>query len=210
MVTDKQIAGQIEAVNKLIDRASLLTDDGDRSPYNIRAFYTFEQAKLEAGELVFNVPADADFRGTRINLYLGARTIDITSEVASDLVYRPADWLHPNDWKAISINQANAAFSVRDSMNGEYQNAPVNINSAFSARYGVRNTSSPFVVGLAIPVTAYLGGLDFDVPYFVKRGNAVTVKITPLYAGPNPTEARRLDLRIVGVFHGYKKVRAFR
>ncbi len=217
MATNAQIASQIEAANRLIDRAMLLVDDGDHSPYIICTSYTFIQGSNTPGELVFNVPNDADFYGTKLNLFLSSREVTNTGASAaqspaatSDLVYQPARWTNENNWGNASqpfmqTGDANAVFELRDSAGGAYQTAPISINAAFSAAYGVNTLTA----GTYIPITSYLGSLDFDIPYYIKRGNTATAKITPTFS-TLVTTSRQLELRVTGLLSGFKKVRAFR
>jgi hypothetical protein len=65
-------------------------------------------------------------------------------------------------------------------------------------------------------VVAYLGGLDFHRDLVIPRGEAATVRVSPIFirnlaaGGVIPDETSVPEYRVTAVLQGYKKVRAFR
>jgi hypothetical protein len=210
------------ALEDIVTKASALSQRcmlamgqrGTRAPYLLRGQSVFALGTTSVQKLTFNVPADADFNGERLNLYLQYRIIDVVTVAASDTAYRPCRWSSQADLNRgiVGFPESNAMVSLKDEANGEYQNAPFNVGCLYSSMYGVTSSSLGGVVG------EYFGGLDFNVPYVVPCGKAAEMDVTPLYtsalgvtsATSYMTATQRVEFRVVGMFHGYKNVRAFR
>lgn len=216
-----RLAAFNNSVNADIEMAASLLNDGDRVAYFTPAAVVFAQSEPAASEMVFNIPTDADFFGTRINFYPEARIVSQTSPVfETEATYRPVDWTCTPDMAAnqsggyltvLSYGAVNCLFEIRNE-DGPYQNLPVSIASAFSSRYGLPMNLN---VRAGPQVSAYLGGIDFPIDEFVRKGSAITVKITPTFvpraAAPiNPAVLEKLEYRIRGVFIGYKRVKSFK
>lgn len=214
----KQLVALADKVNGLLDAASSLYDEGDRAAMFLQVHRTFAQGEATASELVFNVPSDADFFATRLNLYIEARILSLSSpKTETEATYRPVDWTCTADINQFvsgvfpfSPTAVNVLFEMRND-DGPYQNLPTSVLSAFSQRQGLEMWFNQRVSPL---VSAYLGGLDFPVDEWVRRGTAVVVKVTPTFVTNPPTPvlgvSEKIEYRVRGVLTGYKRVKAFK
>lgn len=202
----KKFVDAVRRMDSMVLRCLALTGrDGDRNAYYIHDAYTFVTGSKEEQDLILNNPLDAAFYGTRLDLYLDSRLVDTTDAVNSELTFRPVDWTATNDVvfpSNVAAKQANCTFSIRTSA-GPYSSSPMSIAHCFSARQGVPND---------LPVSAYLGGLDFHRPYVIERGEAMMVRVAPIYTKAvevyDPTSVP--EYRVTAVLQGFKTVRAFR
>lgn len=218
----ERVTKTVKRIDALVSRALALADDGDRAPYFVRSNTVFRSPDNTNGEMLFNIPADADFYGKRLDLFLSARTVSTASPTLTDLTYRPVDWTPAamlSTSRIESIAAANCVFFISDSMRGAYQLSPIAIPMAFSAR--AMNFAAGLLAGGIIPVgTPYLGGLDFHTDYVLKRGSSMSVVVTPLFSHARSDadllnsfvsqDGDVLELRVVGLLQGYKKVKALR
>lgn len=214
---------QLQEVNALSDRVMLMfASKGDRSPYYLRAEDTYLLGQPITKKLAFNVPADADFFGERLNLYYQYRIINVSSVPQSDRTFRPAIW---STWASPGLGGGGASFQgdvvveLSDDGNGPYQNSAWSVAGLYSAPYGVAFGS------LGQVMTQYQGGLDFPVPYVIRRNKTAQLTVTPRsssalpltnslapFAPPVVPEGGdfRVEFRVVAEFTGYKNVRAFK
>jgi len=203
-------------LDALLGRALGLVDDGDRVPYFVRSSETFELSENTTKELLFNIPSDANFYGRRLNLFLGAKIISTTVPATqTELTFRPVDWSSagmPVSGGAIDdiARFASGVFHISDSMRGEYQRAPIPIGLAFSSR-----AVPPFGLADQMPISAFLGGLDFHADYILRKGSTMTVRFTPTAsfvgsASIAPLPGDTWQFRVMGVLQGYKKAKALR
>lgn len=207
-----------QAADRIGREAAELIDDGDRAWYVISgASGTFDHGKNNAVQVVFNVPADADFYGMCLNLYYQYRVIDRADPTQSDRTFRPCIW---TSWACtvtdfFGTNEANAGHEgngtvmIQDDAAGPYQNAAFSVASMYSTPYGIPGGQG------SIPMTLYPGALRFHRPYFIGRGKAVTLVYTPLFTsqfnlGLAEDTTLAMQFRVFGLFDGYKKVTAFR
>ena len=198
----------VRKMDRLVLRCLGLADDGDREAYYVHDSYTFLTGNKQEQDLILNNPLDAPFYGKRLNLFLESRLTDQSGAGNNELTFRPADWTPTNDWPNPLIKDVNANFTVR-TPSGIYSSAPLSIAHAFSTRHGVPGF---------MPVSAYVGGLDFHRDYPLPRGTAMTVRVSPVFIRalggvfptpfPDPTSVP--EYKVTAVLQGYKKIRAFR
>ncbi len=204
MSQEAQALKLVEKIDNLLDRVSYIIDDGDRAPIFLRGQMTFVTGETPSTDMIFNIPKDADFFGERLNLYLQRRVTSLTAPAtATEKTFRPVCWTTVCDITSLNgaIKDATATFEITDSMNGPYASAPMSIKSAWSQRVGVPQAGPS--------ISSYIGGLDFVVPYHIKRGHTLTVKVSPIFSRFN-NETTKNEYRVVGVLTGYKKVKAFK
>lgn len=214
---------QLQEVNSLSDRVMLMfANKGDRAPYYLRAEDTYLLGQPVTKKLAFNVPADADFFGERLNLYYQYRIINVSSVPQSDRAFRPAMW---SSWATTGGSGGAAPFQgdvvveLSDDGNGPYQNSAWDVAGLYSSPYGVASGS------LGEAITLYQGGLDFPVPYVIRRNKTAQLTVTPRsslalpltnsnprYVDPVVPDGGnfRVEFRVVAEFTGYKNVRAFK
>lgn len=210
---DAELESVAKQASELSQRVMMsLGGRGDRAPYWLHASATFMATQSNIQKLTFNVPADADFHGDRLNLYLQYRILDTTSAATTDTAFRPARWASQADPGSVFDNlESNAVVALKDDGNGLYQNAPFSVACLFSSMYGVMNGSQGAAVSL------YTGGLDFFVPYTIGRGQAAELDVTPQFSTASQyttittylTTNQTLEFKLVGIFRGHKVVRAF-
>lgn len=204
------LSQQTRELNELLDKASGVTADGDRVAYALKGSAQFRAGEYTASEIVLNVPKDADFFGSSFNLYLQGRLVDISNSANNDKTYRPTTFTWEN---AAAFNDffrsgnADFRFELRDSVHGNYQNSALFSLSAFSGMADLTNT------GYMPLVSSWPGSLQFAVPYYLPRGETLTVRITPIDSRPDFTEqfpTTRREYRLTCVVQGCKLVHAFR
>jgi hypothetical protein len=200
-------AALIQEIEREIDRALLLDMPGDKCAMFLSGSYVFLTGDNSPGTITMVVPADSDFYGQRLNLYLGSRLIDQgdLTGLGTDLTFRPAAWVSINNAEDINNNyavqDANASWNLSDTYNGSYQgNTPLNIAACYSGQYGQGS------VHAQVPLSAWPGGRDFFIPRKIRRGSTVTINITPTFSRVQ-NETVKTQFRVVGVMTGYKVVR---
>lgn len=203
---------QAQKLNTLLDKALSLSADGDRVAYAVKGFTTFRAGEYTTSEAVLNIPKDADFFGYSLNVYLQGRVVSISNPTNSERTFRPATLTWENvasGGGALVSFFGNADFRVeiRDSYQGVYQNAPIFSSSFFSAMAD-RNyftPQRPFI-------SAWQGSLQFSTPYYLPRGETMTLRLTPIDSRPDNTQVDgdRREYRLVCVLQGYKSVHAFK
>lgn len=193
-VTMEEALKQSIAINDLFKR--LVTAEstqrfvGDRISCQVTAEFVFPAGSTAPGQMTFNVPQEYDFHGSRLNLFLQSKRINISNSAHDDVVWTPARWVQDFSDTTTLPATAGMSFSFSDSVRQSVQTAAVSVISAFS---GVFPMSS---------YTVYPGAIDFDEPYFLPQGSTFTVNLTPTFS----TGQSRL-FRVVGVFDGWKAVR---
>lgn len=204
------LSQQTRALNELLDKTLAMTSDGDRVAYAVKGIAQFRAGEYTAAEVVLNVPKDADFFGSSLNLYLQGRIVDIANSANNDRTYRPATYTWENAAANLegffSSGNADFRFELRDSVNGNYQNSSLFSLSAFSAMADLPARQLPLI-------SSWQGSLQFAVPYYLPRGETATLRITPVDSRPDDTENFpniRREYRMVCVMQGFKLVHAFR
>jgi hypothetical protein len=208
------VLDQAKKLNGLLDKALSLTADGDRVAYAVKGFTTFRAGEYTAAEAVLNVPKDADFFGYSFNVFLQGRLVSLTNPSLTDRTFRPATLTWENTQTAAQDGaitfEGNADFKleIRDSVSGPYQNAPFYSTSVFSTMADLPAVRKPLI-------SAWQGSLQFSTPFYVPRGETVTVRLTPIDSRPDdPTledyEEVRREYRLMCVLQGYKSAHAFK
>lgn len=204
---------QTKKLNGLLDSAFGVVSDGDRVAYAVQGFVQFRAGEYVSSETVLNIPKDADFFGYSLNMYLQGRLIDINNSANNDRSFRPTTLTWENAAfvanEFFNTGSADFKFEIRDSVNGNYQNTALFSSSAFSAMADL-NAGFQFQPLLS----SWQGSLQFAVPYFIPRGESMTIRFTPLYTIPDSGDPEfgntRREFRIVSVLQGFKSVHSFR
>ncbi len=232
-----EIMNQTERAARLLERAAKACANtrglrsGDRVYTPLVTAAEFQQGTAPSQNLVFNVPADADFWAYRLLLYPYCKVVDPVNGTPDEIVYRSSSFTgSPGSPGAQNPEDTYSDFdSVVDGMfaliydGKELQNTDVPMSAAYCTNMGKwipRNGYSRYTQwGAALQSPA---GFEFDVPFFVPRGKAVTLRVTPTYLGVRsitetitveaaPVEiTRQHKYKIVAVLEGEKKVTAFR
>lgn len=208
---------QTKKLNSLLDKSLSTAIDGDRVAYTLTGFTTFRAGDLTASEAVLNIPKDADFYGTSLNMYLQGRLVSTVDQRYDDRTWRPVpltwmptslvlvtDWLKARGYDGC----ADFKFELRDSLRGPYQSAPLYSSSCFSHYRGFASDSGN---------NAWTGAMLFKVPYYVPRGETITIRVTPIDSGVDDPDIAgfnyknyRREYRVVSIINGYKSVHAFK
>lgn len=225
-----EIVSQAEAASRLLDRATKAANavrilrGGDRVYTPLVASAEFPQGSAAAANLVFNVPADADFWAYRFMLYPYCRVVDPTGASPSEVAYRPTSFTsQPND-PGISFNaqqggdfhtlmDAEFAF-IFDGRELQSTNIPV------SATYCVNVDKWRKVPNLNFNPSGFTGatqtpsGMVFDIPWFFPRGKTLTCRVTPTFLSVRTIDVeefpgRQHQYKIVGVLEGEKRPGAY-
>ena len=208
-----EILKQAQKLNALLDKSLGLAADGDRIAYAIKGSTTFRAGDYTASEAVLNVPKDADFFGYSLNVYIQGRVVSISNPANSERTFRPASLTWENIAGSLVpiyvpfVGNADYKLEIRDSYKGTYQNSPVFSASLFSsmAQRFYFNPQNPFI-------SAWPGSMQFSTPYYLPRGETMTLRITPIDSRPDNTavDGDRREYRLVCVLQGYKSVHAFK
>lgn len=200
---------QAQKLNTLLDKALSLSGDGDRVAYTVKGFAIFKAGEYTSSEVVLNIPKDADFFGYSLNVFLQGRVVSVTNSINSERTYRPATltWEDALAGDVPVLGNADYKVEIRDSYQGVYQNAPIFSASLFSTKADVYYFApqSPFI-------SAWQGSLQFSTPYYLPRGETMTLRLTPIDSRPDDTQVDgdRREYRFLCVLQGYKSVHAFK
>lgn len=189
----------------------------------------FSQGTAASLNMVFNVPADADFWGHRFTLYPYCKVVDPVNGTPDEVAYRPTSFTNqpftPGNLNSLQYSdmetQVDLVFAF---ITGGKELQNVNIPAA--AVYG--STLAKWVLDSSVDRASWggalqtPGGMVFDIPWWLPRGKALTVRVTPTYLGKRTIEetilvdeveteiVRQHKYKIVGVLEGRKSVGAFR
>lgn len=193
-------AQMISKIDKQLQRAMALLRDGDRAPYFLRGAGTFFANQNTPVQIAFSVPAEGDFWGDALSVYLEVRNVE-----EGEKTFRSCDWTYTNDVPVVGLDVESLTDlgSVSGSFDllcpESYSNQATSSSALFSARHGKR-------AGGTTRVTSFCSKLEFFVPLFIPRGNTVTLVFTPGYS--KTAEGKNLEYRISALLEGFKKVRA--
>jgi len=193
-----------DKIDKQLERVMTLLRRGDETPYYLRGRAAFVAGQNTPVEVAFPVPADADFRGTRLFVSIEARR-------GSNESFTPCDWTYANDAyiaagsvQAADIGAVSGAFELL--LPEPYANQATLASALFSGRHGY----ATYVV--KAPFSAWAGALEFWTPVFIPRSSTCTLRFTPTYSNPFLVEEDEVPaeygLRVL--FEGYKDVRQIR
>ena len=230
----QQIINQVEVANRLLERAQRAAAStrglrsGDRVYTPLIASAQFEQGSTAAANLIFNVPADADFWAYRFLLYPYCKVVDPVNGTPDEIPFRPTSWTGQPYNPGTLNSGTNSDFEVQaDAMfalikdNKELQNNNIPASAAYCVNIDkwsvIPGTAS---VGGWNAATQTPAGLVFDIPMFIPRTKTLTCRVTPTYLGvrtivetmlPGPVDiVRRHQYKIIGVLEGEKRAAAFR
>jgi len=230
------IANQAEAAEVLLARAERATKQvralrsGDRVWTPLTSEVEFVQGTAASANMVFNVPADADFWSYRFTLYPYCKVIDPVNGTPDEVVYRPTSFtsqpMTPGLVDASTYSDVETQVDLVFAFiagGKELQNVNIPAAAAYSTAMGKWGGSSAGGGdGLWGGALQAPGGMVFDIPWFLPRGRAITCRITPTYLGKRTIEetvtlnavptviTRQHKYKIRGVLEGEKRVGAFR
>lgn len=225
-----EITSQAEAAERLLARATKAANavrilrGGDRIYTPLVTSAEFQQGSAAAANLVFNVPADADFWAYRFMLYPYCRVIDPTGATPSDVAYRPTSYTaQPNSPGLSSVvdiqsdveNQVDFEFAfIVDGREVQSTNIPAAATYCCAIdKWGSNtNPNTPFYTWNGTTQTP--AGMVFDIPWFFPRGKTLTCRVTPTYLGVRTIDleespGRQHQYKIVGVLEGEKRPGAY-
>ena len=203
---------QAQRLNALLDKSLSLSSDGDRVAYAVKAATFFRAGEYTASEAVLNIPKDADFFGYSLNVFLQGRVVSVTNPADNERTFRPVSLTWENFAASTPpeipfIGNADFKLEIRDSYQGVYQNAPIFSSSLFSA-----SADTPYFTPQRPFISAWQGSLQFSTPYYLPRGETMTLRLTPVDSRPDNTQIEndRREYRLLCVLQGYKSVHAFK
>ena len=221
-----EIVSQADAASRLLERAQKAASavrmlrSGDRVYTPLIASAEFAQGNSASANLVFNVPADADFWGYRFMLYPYCRVIDPTGEDPSEVAYRSTSWTVQPNSPGITASpgqatdfetQVDAEFAfIFDGRETQSTNTP----AAATYCADIEKWSNIFTTAPSNAVwtaaTQTPSGMLFDIPWFLPRNKTLTCRITPTYLGVRTIDSKQHQYKIVGVLEGEKRPGAYR
>jgi len=218
-----EIVNQAEAASRLLERAQSAAGavrglrSGDRVYTPLVAAAEFQQGTAAAANLVFNVPADADFWAYRFMLYPYCRVVDPTGAVPSEVAYRPTSYTAQPNSPGITTDltdfesQVDAEFAfIFDGRETQSTNIP----AAATYCVDIEKWSTLPAPGASLPIwtaaTQTPSGMVFDIPWFFPRGKTLTCRVIPTYLGIRTIDSRQHEYKIVGVLEGEKRPGAYR
>lgn len=220
-----EIVSQAEAASRLLERAQSAAGavrglrSGDRVYTPLVASAEFQQGTAAAANLVFNVPADADFWAYRFMLYPYCRVVDPTGAVPSEVAYRPTSYTSQPNSPGISTglsdfeSQVDAEFAfIFDGRETQSTNIPVSATYCVNVEKWSTLSNAPFALNDPIwtAATQTPSGMVFDIPWFFPRGKTLTCRVIPTYLGIRTIDSRQHQYKIVGVLEGEKRPGAYR
>lgn len=219
-----EIVSQADAASRLLERAQKAASavrmlrSGDRVYTPLIASAEFAQGNSASANLVFNVPADADFWGYRFMLYPYCRVIDPTGEDPSEVAYRPTSWTVQPNSPGIGSNLTQSDFETQ--VDAEFAfifdgREVQSTNTPAAATYcaNIEKWSgifSPISTPVWTAATQTPSGMLFDVPWFLPRNKTLTCRVTPTYLGVRTVDSKQHQYKIVGVLEGEKRPGAYR
>jgi hypothetical protein len=197
----------IDSIQGELDRAFLADVVGQHVDYRLIGHGYFLTGDTVNFAIGLNVPSDADFVAKRFNLYVAARLLDQSASYSdsTERTFRPATWttvglVPSNVHGSETVGDAACEFSIEDTWNGKYNNSPISVGSAYSAKFGAGLLSGP-------PLwTGYPSGMYFDAPQTIRRGSTVTVNVQPTWSRTS-NALIKTQFRVTAVMWGSKTVR---
>lgn len=227
-----KIVEQSERAAALLDRAAIGLGrtrglrSGDRVFTPLVVYAEFPQGQAASQNVVFSIPADADFWAYRLLLIPQCKVVDPVFGTPADLVYRSTSFVG----QPCTPGAVDPSFSFSDYNNTVdgtfafmYEGKELQNNDIpFAAAYGQQLGKWGVEDGAWCGSVATPAGLVFDIPFFIARGKALTLRLTPTYLGVRSIEetifrddlpvtiVRQHRYRIAAVLEGEKRVNAFR
>lgn len=234
-----EIMAQTDRAERLLERCQQAVArtrglrSGDPVFTPLIAFAEFGQGAAPSVNLIFNVPADADFWAYRLLFYPYCKVVDPVNLTPDEIVYRSTSFVGESFSTGVGTpatawsdfnNLIDGTFAIM-SEGEELQNIDIPVAGAYCANIGKWMPTagdpsfSTFFGGQWGAASQTPGGYVFDIPQFIARGKALSVRFTPTYLGvrtitdtiTGPTTiTRQHKYKIVAVLEGEKKVSAFR
>lgn len=227
------------------NKAEILAQRAQRAVENVRGLRSgdrvftplvqaaeFQQGQAPSRNLVYNVPADADFWAYRFSLFPYCKVVDPQNGTPDEITYRPTSFTGQSESPGAAAVVAGDAYTDFDTLvdgrfafifkGDELQNIDIPMAAAYSQGIG---KWLPTAATSPVPIwggsTSQPGGFVFDIPFFIPRGKNLTVRLTPTYlgvrsiietipAGGGTEITRQHKYKLIGVLEGEKKVQAFR
>lgn len=224
-----EIVSQSDSAARLLERATKAANavrmlrGGDRVYTPLVASAEFQQGSAAAANLVFNVPADADFWAYRFMLYPYCRVVDPTGSTPSDVAYRPTSFTAQANSPGIVIGNSLSDFETQ--MDAEFafivdgrEIQSTNIPAAAAYCTNIEKWSALAIPGFTLTLwtaaTQTPSGMVFDIPWFFPRGKTLTCRVTPTYLGTRTIDletapGRQNQYKVVGVLEGEKRPGAY-
>jgi len=227
-----EIVAQTDKAARLLERAQRAAQNvrglrsGDRVYTPLPASAEFSQGAAPSANLIFNVPADADFWAYRLLLYPLCKVVDPVNGTPSETTFRETTWSSvygdpgfvPNPATLYTdINTlADATFALIYE-GKEYQNIDTPVSAAYCVDMLKWVGASRWGGASQTP-----SGMVFDVPLFLARSKSLVCRVTPTFLGIRTIEepaliddvevdiVRQHRYKIVGILEGEKKVAALR
>ena len=231
-----EILQQVEKSERLLAQAMRAAEtvrglrSGDRVYTPLIESAVFNQGGAPSANVVFNVPADADFWAYRLLLYPQCRVIDPVYGTPDETVFRSTSFVgEPFSSGVVDPDSFYTDFTCAvDGVFGflyqgkELQNVDTPWSAAYCANLGKWQQHAVFesTIGTTWAAASQTpGGFAFDIPMFIPRSKSITLRLTPTYLGvrtieetiPGPTTiVRQHEYKIIAVLEGEKRVAAFR
>ncbi len=203
---------------------------GDRVFTPLVGAVEFSQGNAPSANIVFNVPADADFWAYRLLLEPYCKIVDPVNGSPDEVAYRSTSFSFESESTGVpGDDDTYSDFNtlVDGTFAIIYQGKErQNIDVPFAAAYGanIGKWLGDFGGGASWGGASQTpGGFVFDIPQFLPRGQSLVCRITPTFLGTRtiedewtPTEGesssilRQHKYKIVGVLEGEKRVNALR
>ncbi len=197
-------------IDKQMQRAMGMLRDGDRAPYFLPGKATFFSGQNTPVRITFAVPADGDFYGDMLSVYLEARACNAAG-VPSEETFRSCDWTCTNDIPAttgtalVSTDEIGSVSGFWElALPEQYENQATSANALFSARHG-HSVQASTLGAARQPWSVFPSGMQFHTPLFIPRGTGVSLTFMPGYAKA-PAEGTT-EYRISAFLEGFKKVK---
>lgn len=231
-----EIISQTDRTERLLSKASAAVSSvrglrsGDRVYTPLVVSAEFAQGASPSQNVVFNVPADADFWAYRLLIYPYCKVVDPINRTPDELVYRSTSFAGQAGSPGVKSSLRYSDFDnvvdmtfalIRDGK--EMQNIDTPVSAVYCANMGKFNTTFTLSTStLWAGASQTPAGMVFDVPLFLPRSKTLTLRLTPTYLGVRTIEetitvaavqttiVRQHQYKIVAVLEGEKKVTAFR
>ena len=208
-MSDESVALQLRQIADAGARVRRVAGGYDSVPVFLSAAYTTYQVANTAGDLVLNVPAEADFIGRRLFVSAAKRAASRGQpSPVTEYTFRGIDWSNIGEETTpigVMAETVCGAVELTEASGRKYQSAPLNAAVCFPQRRGIRQG-----VSRAYIMSAYAGGLRFPDGYWLRRGTALTVRFTPTYTSaalPGGLAGQVFEYRFTATFFGSKIVR---
>lgn len=218
------IVKQAQEAERLLERAqgAVATTrglrGGDRVYTPLIASTIFPQGAAAKQDLVFNVPADADFWAYRLLLFPQCRVVDPVGLTPDEVTFRPTSYSGESGSTGVAspatrYSDFNTLVDLTFALIYEGKELQ-NVDTPAAAVYCM--DAGKWMTAISVTNPTWTGasqtpsGLVFDVPFFIPRTKSLTCRVTPLHLAQRTIDTRRHEYRVLGVLEGEKKTGSFR